>query len=352
MGRFTRLTKRVTYSDTFRQAGKDVAWALPRAKTKNPAREKCSRRINRRQRMDIPESARQGIYKYLGGKTDEFLSRVDKRLEKYMSIWQLSQLSFMPTHTVNLLFSCESNLYGSCVLKMCIPGPEVTTEANCLLAYDGKGYCKLWAHNLSDDMLLLERLIPGDQMWAVADYRERARLMAMTVKDLPIPYRGLEQYPTYLSWMEGIHRTLTNMGGLEDVLLYLNKAMEIYAELKQRHRRVCLLHGDLHQENMLLNSKGSYTIIDPKGVVDDPVMETARFLMNETPCEESKIREMAAIMSPIIDISVKDILKSMFVDAALGQSWCMEEHYPTREAFEEGKQSVLETCKFVYGLVK
>lgn len=301
--------------------------------------------------MDIPESTRQGIYKCLGDKTNKFLSQADKRLEKYMGIWQLSHLSFMPTNTVNLLFSCKSGLYGPCVLKMCIPGHEVTTEANCLRAYDGKGYCKLWAYDLSDDMLLLERIIPGDQVWAVADYRERARLMAMTVKSLPIPYNGLEQYPTYLSWMENIHRTLTNMGGLDDVLFYLNEAMEIYAELKQRHHRTCLLHGDLHQENILLNTKGGYTIIDPKGVVDDPVMETARFLMNEIPCEENKIREMAAIMSPIIDISEKDILKSMFVDAALGQSWCMEEHYPTREAFEEKKRSVLETCKFVYGLV-
>lgn len=302
--------------------------------------------------MEIPESARQGIYKYMGDKSDDFFSQVNKRLEKYTDIWQLSNLSFMPTNTVNFLFSCQSNLYGACVLKMCIPGPEVTTEVNCLRAYDGKCYCKLWAYDLSDDVLLLERIIPGDQMWAVEDYRERARLMAMTVKGLYVPYSGLEKYPTYLSWMEGIHRKLTSMGGLEDVLFYLNKAMEIYAELKQRHNQACLLHGDLHQENMLLNSNGGYTIIDPKGVVDDPVMETARFLMNETPCAEDKINEMAEIMSPIIDISVEDILKSMYVDAALSHSWCMEEHFSTRMAFDETKQDVLDTCKFVYGLVK
>ena len=301
--------------------------------------------------MDIPESARQGIYKYMGDKTDEFLSRLDERLEKYTDKWHLSDLSFMPTNTVNLLFSCMSGSYGNCVLKMCIPGPEVATEVNCLRTYDEKGYCKLWDYDLSDDILLLERIIPGEQMWAVADYRERARLMALTVKDLLVLYNGLEQYPTYLSWMEGIHRTLTNMGGLEDVIFYLNRAIDIYAELKKRHNRACLLHGDLHQENMLLNSKGGYTIIDPKGVIDDPVMETARFLMNESPCEDTKIYEMVAIMSPIIGVSENDILRSMFVDAALSHSWCMEEHFPSQEAFEEEKRRVLETCKFVYGLL-
>ena len=302
--------------------------------------------------MEIPESARQGIYKYLGDKSVNFLSQVDRRLEKYSVEWQLSDLTFMPTDTVNFLFSCESGSYASCVLKMCIPGPEVMTEINCLRAYDGKKYCKLWDYDLSDDVLLLERVIPGDQMWAVKDYRERARLMAMTVKDLSVPYNGLERYPTYLSWMEEIHRKLTAMGGLDDVLFYLHKAMEIYAGLKQHHNQSDLLHGDLHQENLLLNSKGSYTIIDPKGVVDAPVMETARFLVNEMPCAESKIKEMAEIMSPVISTSVEDILKSMFVDASLGQSWCMEEHYPTKADFDKSKRSALETCEFVYGLVK
>lgn len=301
--------------------------------------------------MNIPESAKKGIYKYMGDKTDGFLSQVDKRLEKYTDIWRLNNITFMPTNTVNLLFSCVSDLYGRCVLKMCIPGPEVSTEVNCLRAYDGKGYCKLWDYDLSDDVLILEQIIPGDQMWEVDDYYERARLMAITVKDLHISYNGQEQYPTYLSWMERIHSTLTKMGGLEDVLFYLNEAMKIYTELKQRHNRVCLLHGDLHQENMLLNSKGGYTIIDPKGVVDDPVMETARFLMNEIPCDEIKIREMVKIMSPVIGISENDIIKSMFVDAALSNSWCMEDHYPTWEDFEEGKRNVLQTCKFVYGLI-
>ena len=303
--------------------------------------------------MDIPESARRGIQKYLGDNTDGFLSQIIKRLDKCVVVWQLTNLSFMPTNTVNLLFSCESGLFGSCVLKMCIPGPEVATEVNCLRFYDGKSYCKLWAYDLTDDVLLLERVTPGSQMWAVEDYRERARLMGMTVKGLPITYAGPEQYPTYLSWMENIRRKLTDIGGLESVIFYLDRAMEIYDKLKQHHRKACLLHGDLHQENMLLNSKGSYTIIDPKGVVDDPVMETARFLMNETQNhdETDKILEMAAIMSPIIDIPLKDILGSMYVDAALGQSWCMEEHFTTKEAFEEAKRNAIETCRFVYGLI-
>jgi len=44
-------------------------------------------------------------------------------------------------------------------------------------------------------------------------------------------------------------------------------------------------------------------------------------------------------------------LRNLFVDAALGQSWCMEEHCSSKEAFLEAKTNALETCKFVLGLI-
>lgn len=182
--------------------------------------------------MHIPDNTRLGIVKYLGEATDAFLTRADKRLEKYTNVWQLSGLSFMPTNTVNLLFSCVSAFHGDCVLKMCIPGPEVATEINCLQSYGERGYCKLWKYDLADDILLLERIIPGDQLWAVTDYCERAKRMAMTVKGLHLPYQGKAQYPTYLSWMEEVRSKLIQKRNMDEILFYLEEAIRIYTELK------------------------------------------------------------------------------------------------------------------------
>ena len=89
--------------------------------------------------MLIPENVQQNTIRYLGDKAKIFFINVENRLKKYTVLWELSQITYMPTNTVNLLFSCESALYGSCVLKMCIPGPEVANEVHCLQAYDGKG---------------------------------------------------------------------------------------------------------------------------------------------------------------------------------------------------------------------
>ena len=343
-----------------------------KAKYNNPYKTKG--RVKSESKVNVPQEAHQRLYRYLGDETADFLKKVQKRLEKYTRLWQLSDLSFIPTDAVNLLLFCESKPYGSCVLKICIPGPEVATEVNCLLAYEGREYCKLWAYDLSDDVLLLERIYPGDQMWAVEDYRKRARLMGTVIIELKLDematiYCGkeaspskkmlLEQYPTYLTWLERVYCNLAKKGDLEEMLFYLDKVMEVYTELKERHPRVCLLHGDLHQKNMLRNEKGGYTIIDPKGVVDTPVMETARFLRNETLCregeilrEENKIREMVAVMSPIIGFPKEDLLKGLFIDTALSCSWTLEEHFSTEEAFKEEKKKALEACEFAYGLLK
>ena len=341
--------------------------------------------------MNIPENNYQAIYKYLGDNTNEFIQRIQTRLEKYAKSWQLTNLTYLPTNTVNMLFACESAVYGSCVLKMCIPGPEVATEAHCLQAYDGKGYCKLRAFDLSDDVLLLERITPGTQLWAIGDYRERARLMATEVRglfdlwastplgmtpanrskhyrkadayqvqeDVWLPDYRSEQYPTYLSWCTRARNNLANIGGLEDVLVYLDEAMDVYHGLKQKYPKSYLLHGDLHHENILLNTEGRYIIIDPKGVVDMPMMEIARFLLNEVDIEEytiyqeaNKVREIVAIISLILKIPQEDIFKGLFIDAVLSSSWTLEEYYLTQEAFEEEKQKAVAMCKFASFFIK
>ena len=122
--------------------------------------------------------------------------------------------------------------------------------------------------------------------------------------------------------------------------------------MKKKHLQEYLLHGDLHQENLLLNSRGTYTIIDPKGVKGIPAMETARFLLNETPYDEEKLKEMVATIAKIIEIPECDILHGLFIDAVLTGSWTMEEHVVSEMEFEENKREVLTACKFFEQLLE
>jgi len=301
--------------------------------------------------MRISEIIRQDIQKSHGDKSEDWLSDIYGRIEKYAELWELSQLAFMETDTDCPLFSCDSAVHGACIFKICLTEPEFETGVNCLRVYDGTAYVKLYAYDLTDYVVLLERVTPGNQMWDVEDFRERARLFAEIVKDLPILWDGYGKFPTYRMQMEDLRITLIDLGDREKALFYLDEALRIYDELKQNYNRKYMLHGDLHQYNILLNSKGGYTIIDPKGVVDDPVMETARYLMNESPCGAEKIREIISIISSIIGIPKEDITKSMFIDAALGQCWNLDKPFSNQSDFAEQMREVLEICGFAYGLL-
>lgn len=61
--------------------------------------------------------------------------------------------------------------------------------------------------------------------------------------------------------------------------------------------------------------------------------------MNEVSCDAKKIQEMVSIMAPVIGIPEADILKSMYIDAALGTCWTFNEHFPTQADFDKKARS-------------
>ena len=302
--------------------------------------------------MTIPKSAQENLFKYIGKDSARFIKNSELLLEKYTKIWQLSQISFMETDTVNLLFTCVSAIYGTCVLKICIPRPEVVTEIDYLQTYVGQGYVKLWDCQKDDDILLLERISPGAQLWDEPDDKKRAIKFATTVKNVTLIPADEKSFPTYQLWLSRVRQNLRKKGQLETMIAYIDKAIDTYENLKKKYPEEYLLHGDLHQENLLLNSQNTYTIIDPKGVKGIPVMETARFLLNETPCDEEKLIEIVSIIANITEIPARDIMHCLFIDAVLSNSWTLEEHVVSKVEFENNKRSALEACEFFEKLLE
>ena len=87
-----------------------------------------------------------------------------------------------------------------------------------------------------------------------------------------------------------------------------------------------LVHGDLHQENMLIDDEGKLVAIVPKGVVGPKVLEHGRFMHNF-------MRDRGDI--PIGDIlcqraktqanhfSEDEILRVGFIDVVLSTTWTL-----------------------------
>jgi len=282
-----------------------------------------------------------------GDATDLFITGLDGLLEKYSHLWRLSGVQYMETVSVNLLFTCSSDLYGSCVLKAGVPNPEVATEVHSLLDNACGKYCKIWDYNISDGVLLLERIMPGATLKAVQDCNERAGIMAGIMKGLHSPYHGMHAYPTYGVWYDKLC-VFFETSGRREIFEYVKAGRAIYRELRLSYHNDCLLHGDLHHENVLLNQNGGYTIVDPKGVIGDPIMETARFLLNEVETNGfGRIAGMISIMGEILEYPEKDIKLALAADCMLSCGWSADENCDDRRAAAI-MPGLIRTCGNVY----
>ena len=120
---------------------------------------------------------------------------------------------------------------------------------------------------------------------------------------------------------------------VSDVLTRLaGQARDICAELFEKYPERVLLHGDLHHDNLLLRSDGSYGVIDPKGVIGPEILDLPRFLLNEADFGDSSHMERAIrLVSQACGYPEEDLRKALFMEAVLATVWCVEDGMPVKE---------------------
>jgi streptomycin 6-kinase len=158
-------------------------------------------------------------------------------------------------------------------------GPGVRDEARALAALQGEGVVRLLGHE--GGALVLERVLPGTQLAAVADDDEATRIAANVMRRLWRPPAG---FPTVAGWGEGFARHRAAHGGGSGPLdrASFERAERLFGELCASQAAPVLLHGDLHHFNVLEGPRG-WVAIDPKGVVGEPCYEPGALLRNPYP---------------------------------------------------------------------
>jgi streptomycin 6-kinase len=220
-----------------------------------------------------------------------------------------------------------------------------------LRCYQGRSAVKLLDADESLGAILLERLDPGttlrqylnrqSESWRVRKDHPSIRAAIMLITDLPVldmeatPEEGL---PTYAQWMgksfaEFRHKNKHDV----EYLGWLLAAEEAFGLLDASRGETCLLHGDLHHENILLDQQRGWVAIDPKGVIGPKILECGRFLHNflhdetddavtgagylEQLCDILSARYLA--LSEILGYKLIDLARVAFIDVTLSTSWTM-----------------------------
>lgn len=268
-----------------------------------------------------------------------FYEKVLKNIETFADKWALSSFQFIPSYSANIVFKCYSKKLGHVVLKMGNPSSrEIVTEFNTLKEYNGRRFCKVFEVDIEGGIILEEFVSPGNPLRDEDSLEKRLAIFCSLYKDLHIVSAEENRYPTYTEWVSRITDYMSARQDYKELYMYMKKAKEIYGSVSSLYSQKLLLHGDFHHDNILLGNNGEYVIIDPKGVIGDPVFDVARFILNEFGDEINndlykKINDILYILEKKLSIPNIILRKCLFVETTMGICWCIEdgstpEEYP------------------------
>jgi streptomycin 6-kinase len=269
-----------------------------------------------------------------------FYEKVLRDIETYADKWTLTSFQFIPSYSANLVFKCYSANLGSVVLKIGSPPfREVITEVNTLQEYNGGRFCKIFDDHIESGVMLEECMQPGNTLRDESSLDKRLSVFSSLYKGLHITPIKADIYPTYLEWVYRITEYISKRQDCKELYLHMKKARDICISVSNLYSQKMLLHGDFHHDNILLGHDGEYKIIDPKGVIGDPVFDVPRFILNEFDDEITmetykKINYIICILERKLNIPKHILKQCLYVETAMGMCWCIEDG-STPEEFEK-----------------
>jgi streptomycin 6-kinase len=171
------------------------------------------------------------------------------------------------------------------VVKACSPTGEFLQESNALRLFDGHGMAQLLAYDAADEVMLLEGLQPGTVLTTMEDDEQAISIAASVMRQLWRPVPAQHPFKSVFDWGKGFTRLRQHFGGGNGPFpkALLEEAETLYAELSASMATPVLLHGDLHQDNILAAERQPWLAIDPKGLIGEPAFETGSLLRNPLP---------------------------------------------------------------------
>lgn len=261
-----------------------------------------------------------------------FYRKALRTVEVYAEKWNLEIFHLVDYYSVNCIFICESKYFGDAVLKIGNPTREVFTEVNLLKEYGGRRFCKVFDCDIENGVILEECITPGTRLREEKSLDKRLLAFSQLFNGLHIPSSKAESYPTYLDWVCRITEYMSNENDHKDLYKLMKKAKDLCLCLCNNYSQKMLLHGDFHHDNILLGKNNEYKIIDPKGVIGDPIFDIPRFVLNEFYDNDGMsyefykkhVDEIMKYLNRSIDVPIDVMKKCVFIETAMANCWNVE----------------------------
>ena len=263
-------------------------------------------------------------------------------VETYRKQWELTEIEFQSELSINsLIFYAVSKQYGKVILKILLPN-NFDNEIPTLKLFQGENFCKLYEYSFEDRVYIMERIVPAHTLYESAPRNERIQIVGEIFKELHKTALPDSMFPTYTEWFEAGKEGTKNRKDCEGLYQYLDRAERMLADICKKYSRNLLLHGDLHHENILKNEKGGYTVIDPKGVIGDPIFDLSRFILDEfrddlTSEPQYVIIDFVQKLGDSIGIPCEALLRCLYIETVI---WLFREELAEGEKLEECEQLI------------
>ncbi|MCU0480403.1 MAG: hypothetical protein MUE54_04235 [Anaerolineae bacterium] len=108
------------------------------------------------------------------------------------------------------------------------------------------------------------------------------------------------------------------------------RASQLADQLLSNPHQICVLHGDIHHENIRHHPKRGWLAFDPKGLIGERTYDVANVLCNpinipDLVCTEARLLKQSAILADELKVSHKRVLAFVYIHASLSLCWSMED---------------------------
>jgi streptomycin 6-kinase len=215
------------------------------------------------------------------------------------------------------------------VVKIGPPEKEFFTEMETLDRFNGNGMVRLLAGDTELRAMILEAISPGTSLREIQskDDEKATEIGASVIQKVVLPVPKRHSLPSLANWVEVLNRIADFPLDGPVTVKRIKKAQHIFDALESSKNKDMLIHGDLHHDNILFGKNKGWVAIDPKGLIADPVYNTARFMMNwwHTNPRTGMIVRRFNIFSDITGFAKDRLIGWAYVDCMISRSWCIEE---------------------------
>lgn len=284
----------------------------------------------------LPAGFAQSVVGVFGDSGREWLARLPETVVRCERRWSLEVGRPMGDLSVNWVAPAVCADGTEIVLKIGVPSPGLLSEIAALEIYNGCGCAHLLASDRELGALLIERLRPGLSLWGVSDRDddEATRTAARVMRSLWRPAPEDHPFPSVADWGSGLAKIRPHFDGgtgpFPEALV--DEAERLFAELLNSMDEPVVLHGDLHQANILSAGREPWLAIDPKGVLGEPAYETGILLRNLSEaqlCDPNPARILARraeILADELGFDRARILDWGLAQGVLSAWWCVEDN--------------------------